>query len=405
MAEENSVINEVTEMPVKNTAEDGVRNLPQTAQGAPGGIEIVGVNFREAGKIYYFAPAGERLSVGDPVIVETARGVEVGHVKIANRYVPESEVVPPLKAITRKATAQDMEKQARNREAELEAAQICKKKIAEHGLSMSLVAAEYTFDNSKLTFYFTSENRVDFRDLVRDLASTFRTRIELRQIGIRDEAKIMGGLGTCGRKYCCAGFLTDFVQVSIKMAKEQNFSLNSSKVSGACGRLMCCLKYEHETYESALRVTPPTGSVVMTSDGEGVVTETKPLAGEVRVRLSDPANEKDAMRLCKISDIKVISIPNGKRFDMTASPEEEAADAELEALARADGDTQPNTQPKPNGKPRDNRPPRNSKPGGDRRNDSGDRRPDGGKGRQDRRPRPQRRQDEKGGNGGKPEGE
>ena len=270
---------------------------------------------------------------------------------------------------------------------------------------MSLVAAEYTFDNSKLTFYFTSENRVDFRDLVRDLASTFRTRIELRQIGIRDEAKIMGGLGTCGRKYCCAGFLTDFVQVSIKMAKEQNFSLNSSKVSGACGRLMCCLKYEHETYESALRVTPPTGSVVMTSDGEGVVTETKPLAGEVRVRLSDPANEKDAMRLCKISDIKVISIPNGKRFDMTASPEEEAADAELEALARADGDTQPNTQPKPNGKPRDNRPPRNSKPGGDRRNDSGDRRPDGGKGRQDRRPRPQRRQDEKGGNGGKPEGE
>lgn len=405
MAEENSVINEVTEMPVKNTTADGVRNVPQTAQGAPEGIEIVGVNFREAGKIYYFAPAGERLSVGDPVIVETARGVEVGHVKIANRYVPESEVVPPLKAITRKATAQDMEKQARNREAELEAAQICKKKIAEHGLSMSLVAAEYTFDNSKLTFYFTSENRVDFRDLVRDLASTFRTRIELRQIGIRDEAKIMGGLGTCGRKYCCAGFLTDFVQVSIKMAKEQNFSLNSSKVSGACGRLMCCLKYEHETYESALRVTPPTGSVVMTSDGEGVVTETKPLAGEVRVRLSDPANEKDAMRLCKISDIKVISIPNGKRFDMTASPEEEAADAELEALARADGDTQPNTQPKPNGKPRDNRPPRNSKPGGDRRNDSGDRRPDGGKGRQDRRPRPQRRQDEKGGNGGKPEGE
>ena len=171
---------------------------------------------------------------------------------------------------------------------------------------MSLVAVEYTFDNSKLIFYFTCESRVDFRELVKDLAGTFRTRIELRQIGIRDEAKMMGGLGICGRKYCCSGFLTDFVQVSIKMAKEQNFSLNSAKVSGACGRLMCCLRYEHETYEEALKRTPPIGSVVLTQDGEGVVTEVKPLVGEIKVKLT--GNDKDAPKLYKCNEVKVIKI-------------------------------------------------------------------------------------------------
>ena len=272
-------------------------------------VEIVGINFREAGKVYYFSPGNFKLKVGERVIVDTARGVEIGTVKVANKLVPTSEVISPLKPITRPATEDDIERDERNHELELDAAIICKKKIKNHGLDMSLVEAEYTFDNSKLTFYFTCESRVDFRELVKDLASTFRTRIELRQIGIRDEAKMMGGLGICGRKYCCAGFLSDFVQVSIKMAKEQNFSLNSAKVSGACGRLMCCLKYEHETYEEALRNTPPIGSIVLTTDGEGVVIEQKPLSGEVRVKLSD--NEKDQPKLYKCREIKVLRA--GKR--------------------------------------------------------------------------------------------
>ena len=270
-------------------------------------VEIIGINFREAGKIYYFAPGKYTLSLGEKVIVETARGVEIGTVKTPNKFVPTSEIVTPLKEITRPATEEDLIKDEKNRQAEFDAAIICKKKIQNHGLDMSLVAAEYTFDNSKLIFYFTCETRVDFRELVKDLASTFRTRIELRQIGIRDEAKMMGGLGICGRKFCCAGFLTDFVQVSIKMAKEQNFSLNSAKVSGACGRLMCCLRYEHETYEEALRHTPPVGSTVKTPDGVGVVIETKPLAAEVRVKPSE--NEKDAPKLYKCKDLKILKMP------------------------------------------------------------------------------------------------
>ena len=270
-------------------------------------VEIIGINFREAGKIYYFAPGNHKLEVGQRVIVDTSRGVEIGTVKVANKNVPTSDIVPPLKSIIRPATKEDIEKDMKNHQAEMDAAIICKKKIAAHGLEMSLVAVEYTFDNSKLIFYFTCESRVDFRELVKDLASTFRTRIELRQIGIRDEAKMMGGLGVCGRKYCCAGFLTDFVQVSIKMAKEQNFSLNSSKVSGACGRLMCCLRYEHEVYEEAIKVTPPVNSVVKTADGVGVVVETKPLAAQIKVKLND--NEKDAPKFYKCSDVKIIKTP------------------------------------------------------------------------------------------------
>jgi len=283
-------------------------------------IEIVGVNFREAGKIYYFAPGNLKLSVGERVIVETSRGIEIGTVKLPNKILPASEIVTPLKEITRPANADDLEKDRKNRQAEMDAAILCKEKIAKHGLDMSLVAAEYTFDNSKLTFYFTCETRVDFRELVKDLASTFRTRIELRQIGIRDEAKMMGGLGICGRKFCCSGFLTDFVQVSIKMAKEQNFSLNSAKASGACGRLMCCLRYEHETYEEAIKHTPPNGSVVKTSDGEGVVIETKPLAGEIKVKLND--NDKDAPKIYKSNSVKVLSRP-GKKAASKEDNEEE----------------------------------------------------------------------------------
>ncbi len=285
-------------------------------------VEIIGINFREAGKIYYFAPMSFKLSLGERVIVETARGVEIGTVKIPNKTVSTSEIVSPLKQITRPATAEDIAKDAENHEAEMEAALICKKKIAAHKLEMSIVAVEYTFDRAKLIFYFTCESRVDFRELVKDLASTFRTRIELRQIGIRDEAKMMGGLGVCGRKYCCAGFLTDFVQVSIKMAKEQNFSLNSAKVSGACGRLMCCLRYEHETYEEAIKVTPPVGSIVETSDGVGTVTETRPLAAEIKVKLND--NEKDAPKLYKCSDVKILKSP--KRREKEASEDDMVED-------------------------------------------------------------------------------
>ena len=276
----------------------------------PKTAEIIGVNFREAGKIYYFAPGKFKLSVGTRVIVETSKGTEIGTVKIANKIVSSKEITSPLKTIMRPATKYDLEKDAKNRTAELDAAIICKKKIAQHKLDMSLVAAEYTFDNSKLTFYFTCESRVDFRELVKDLASTFKTRIELRQIGIRDEAKMMGGLGICGRKYCCAGFLTDFVQVSIKMAKEQNFSLNSSKASGTCGRLMCCLRYEHEVYEEAIRKLPASGSVVETKDGTGVVIEITPLAELLKVRLNE--KEKEQPKLYHISEVKILKLKGAK---------------------------------------------------------------------------------------------
>ena len=288
---------------IKNVTEEATS--PENS--LPEKVEIVGVNFREAGKIYFFSPQKESFSVGQKVIVETSRGVELGTVKVANKIIESAEIVSPLKPITRAATPADIQHYEKNRAAEAEAMEICQKKVDAHGLGMKLVGAEYTFDNSKLIFYFTCESRVDFRELVRDLASTFRTRIELRQIGIRDEAKMLGGIGVCGRKLCCANFLSDFVQVSIKMAKEQNFSLNSSKVSGACGRLMCCLRYEHEIYEEAIKQTPPNGSVVKTPDGDGVVIETKPLAREVKVRLND--NDKDAPKLYKCSDIKVLSRP------------------------------------------------------------------------------------------------
>ena len=292
-------------------SEEKIINTESAAKNPDELTEIVGVNFREAGKIYYFSPGSYDLKLGDRVIVETSRGVEMGTVKQANKTVNSSEIVSPLKSVTRIATKQDIEKDEQNKKAEIEAAEICKKKIAAHGLGMDLVGVEYTFDNSKLIFYFTCESRVDFRELVKDLATTFRTRIELRQIGIRDEAKMMGGLGICGRKFCCAGFLSDFVQVSIKMAKEQNFSLNAAKVSGACGRLMCCLRYEHETYEEAIRNTPPNGSKVMTKDGAGVIIETKPLKAEVKVKLDD--NDKDAGKFYKIADLKVLSRPERKK--------------------------------------------------------------------------------------------
>ena len=246
---------------------------------------IVGVRFRPGGKTYFFDPGKVRCQVGQAAIVETARGQEFGEVCMGNRMVDESLVVQPLRPLIRLATEEDLRHHSQNCQREADAYRIGIEKILAHKLDMKLVAAQYTFDNSKLLFYFTSDGRVDFRELVKDLAGVFHIRIELRQIGIRDEARMIGGLGPCGRPLCCSTFLTDFGQVSMKMAKEQNLSLNASKISGCCGRLMCCLRYEHETYQEELRRSPAPGSFVVTPDGPGVVTEVLPILGEVKVSL------------------------------------------------------------------------------------------------------------------------
>ena len=249
-------------------------------------IEVVGIRFKASGKTYYFAPNGITLRIGLHAIVETARGLEYGEVVMGNTMIPESETVPPLRPVIRAATQADTIHNEEIKKLEETAFRVCNEKIIAHGLDMKLIDAQYTFDNSKLLFYFTSAGRVDFRELVKDLASVFRTRIELRQIGIRDEAKMVGGLGICGRPLCCSKFLSDFGQVSIKMAKEQNLSLNSAKISGICGRLMCCLRYEHDTYEYEIKRTPPVDTLVRTVDGVGTVTEISPLQGTIKVRLA-----------------------------------------------------------------------------------------------------------------------
>ncbi len=257
----------------------------------PEKVEVIGVRFRQTGKIYYFDPNGFRIEQSENVIVETARGLEYGHTVAGNKFVPNTEIVPPLRKVIRKATVDDDNHHEENSQKEKEAFDICLQKIEKHKLDMKLIEVEYTFDNNKLLFYFSSEGRVDFRELVKDLAAVFKTRIELRQIGIRDEAKMMGGLGVCGRPFCCKTFLNDFAQVSIKMAKEQNLSLNSAKISGTCGRLMCCLRYESEVYEEELKRTPKVDSIVDTPDGEGVVAEISPLAGIVKVRLNSTPDQ------------------------------------------------------------------------------------------------------------------
>ncbi|MDR1061683.1 MAG: stage 0 sporulation family protein [Clostridiales bacterium] len=254
--------------------------------------QIVGVRFKTAGKVYYFDPCGFDINGGDFVIVETARGVEIGEVAMDRRDMPESKISSPLKKVLRPASEDDLARSRQNREKEKTAFDVCSKKIAHHKLDMKLISVEYTFDSNKIMFYFTSDGRVDFRDLVKDLASIFKTRIELRQIGVRDEAKMLGGLGICGRCLCCKSFLGDFHPVSIKMAKEQGLSLNPTKISGNCGRLMCCLKYEQEAYEYLLARTPNVGAIVATQEGQGVVTGVGLLKGRVKVRL-DNGNDSD----------------------------------------------------------------------------------------------------------------
>jgi len=255
--------------------------------------EVVGVRFRRAGKIYYFDPRHLKLKVGDDVIVETSRGLEFGEVVQPNKEVSEEEIVPPLRPVCRIATEADYKQLAENREKEKEAMRICLEKIAKHKLEMKLVDVEYTFDHNKIIFYFTADGRVDFRELVKDLASVFRTRIELRQIGVRDEAKMLGGLGPCGRSLCCATFLGDFDPVSIRMAKEQNLSLNPTKISGICGRLMCCLRYEADHYEFSKGELPSPGDLVITPNGEGKVISQNLLKKTVLVELLETSRQEE----------------------------------------------------------------------------------------------------------------
>ena len=269
--------------------------------------EVIGIRFKDGGKTYYFEPNGNVAKLTDYAVVETSRGLEFGKVACANKMVDESELVPPLRPVVRIATQRDIQINAENKKKEAEALRICQTKISQHQLEMKLIEAEFTFDCSKLTFYFTADGRIDFRELVKDLASTFKTRIELRQIGIRDEAKFMGGLGSCGRPFCCSTFLPDFCQVSIKMAKEQSLSLNSTKISGACGRLMCCLRFEHDTYVHEIKQTPPVDSTVKTDDGVGQVVEINPLQGIVKVRIDDTTKSY------KRENVKLISLPKPKK--------------------------------------------------------------------------------------------
>lgn len=294
--------------------------------------KVVGVRFRNVGKIYYFNPKNYKVKPGDHVIVETARGVEYGKVVLAPKDVVDDQVVHPLKEVLRVATKDDDEREKYNRKRERDAFKICQKKIREHGLEMKLIDAEYTFDNNKVLFYFTADGRIDFRELVKDLASVFRTRIELRQIGVRDETKIRGGIGICGRPLCCNTYLSEFAPVSIKMAKEQNLSLNPSKISGVCGRLMCCLTNEEETYEELNSRLPSNGDHVTTPEGlKGDVQSVNVLRQQVKVIVTLDNDEKE-IREYKASELRFK--PKRKKKDVKLSKEELA---QLKALEEKNG--------------------------------------------------------------------
>ena len=283
-------------------------------------VKVVGVRFKKAGKVYYFDPDDFDINSGMNVIVETARGIEFGEAVISNREVPEDEIVAPLKKVMRIASEEDTKHAEENSKKEKEAFATCLQKIKDHNLEMKLIDVEYTFDNNKILFYFTADGRVDFRELVKDLAAVFKTRIELRQIGVRDESKMMGGIGVCGRVLCCSSYLGEFQPVSIKMAKEQGLSLNPTKISGTCGRLMCCLKYEQDAYEQIIKKAPKMGAIVETPDGQGVVMYTSLLKETIKVRL-DKGNETD-LRVYRMDEVKVIK-------DVTVRDE---SDLDFEAL-------------------------------------------------------------------------
>ena len=294
--------------------------------------KVVGVRFRNVGKIYYFSPKDYEVKAGDHVIVETARGIEYGKVVLAPREVGDESVGHPLKEVLRVATKEDNEREAQNRIREKDAFKICQKKIREHGLEMKLIDAEYTFDNNKVLFYFTADGRIDFRELVKDLAAVFRTRIELRQIGVRDETKIRGGIGICGRPLCCHTYLSEFAPVSIKMAKEQNLSLNPTKISGVCGRLMCCLTNEEETYEELNSRLPAIGDTVTTNEGlKGEVQSVSVLRQLVKVVVTLENDEKE-IREYKVDELKFR--PRKRKNDVRLSKEEMK---ELAALEKNEG--------------------------------------------------------------------
>ena len=267
-------------------------------------IEVIGVRFNSAGKIYYFDPAGVKLKYNDNVIVETSRGVEFGYVALENRQVSEEDIVAPLKPILRKATEQDKKQREENKQKEKEAFNVALEKIKEHKLEMKLINAEYTFDRGKILFYFTAEGRIDFRELVKSLASVFKTRIELRQIGVRDEAKHLGAIGVCGRFLCCSTFLDDFHPVSIKMAKEQGLSLNPTKISGVCGRLMCCLQYEQNVYDEMLKIVPTKGSLVEYEGNRGVVIDAFVIKGIIKVKFGE--DDDAVIKVIEAKDVKVL---------------------------------------------------------------------------------------------------
>ena len=296
--------------------------------------KVIGVRFRTAGKIYFFAPGKLNIQTGDKVIVETARGVEFGTVVTGEKEVEDDKIMQPLKPVIRIATAEDKKKDAKNRDKEKEAFGICLEKIRKHGLEMKLIDAEYTFDNNKVLFYFTADGRIDFRELVKDLASVFRTRIELRQIGVRDETKIRGGIGICGRPLCCHTYLSEFAPVSIKMAKEQNLSLNPTKISGVCGRLMCCLTNEEETYEELNSHLPSNGDHVTTPEGlRGYVQSVNVLRQLVKVVVTLDNDEKE-IREYKATELKFK--PRRRKKEQKLSKEEMA---ELKALEGKRGDS------------------------------------------------------------------
>ena len=288
--------------------EDEIKTVPEVETTA----EVVDIQFRQGQKVYYFDPAGFTCKAGDHVIIDTARGPEYGFCTGGNHRIPLKDVVAPLRCVLRLANAEDEKTVARNRAEEKRAYEICLQKIADHGLDMQLVSAEYAFDGSKILFFFTADERVDFRELVKNLASIFHTRIELRQIGVRDKAKMVGGLGICGRPFCCASFLDDFQPVSIKMAKTQNLSLNPTKISGTCGRLMCCLKYEQEAYEDLLRHAPKLESFVDTPDGRGTVVEVDLLRSRVKVRMEDAP---ETITVFANADIAILRSGKAKKND------------------------------------------------------------------------------------------
>ncbi len=296
-------------------------------------VNVIGVRFRNAGKIYFFDPTGYDIKTGDKVIVETARGIEYGHVVLGPRLVEEERIIQPLKPVIRQATEEDEAINQKNKEKEKEAYAICLEKIKKHGLEMKLIDSEYTFDNNKVLFYFTADGRIDFRELVKDLASVFKTRIELRQIGVRDETKIVGGIGVCGRPLCCNSHLSEFSPVSIKMAKEQNLSLNPTKISGVCGRLMCCLKNEEEAYEELNAKLPNVGDDVTTADNlKGEVQSVSVLKQLVKVIVTLENDEKE-VREYKVEDLK---FSRRKKKEKTTAIEDEELKV-LELLERSEG--------------------------------------------------------------------